>query len=146
MGKRLDPEECKTWVEQEMGMQVLEAFPGPGVPWRMIHLDCSNQISPRFADLRKALKTNRTGCRHCKRRLDSEECKKFVEEKMNMKILEPYPGSDKPWRMTHLECGEEIKTLWPNLQSAYKNKTKCCKRCNKLSPEECAAWIHEEMV
>lgn len=112
-------------IMRAAGAEPLVPFPGSNKPWLCIHLECGEQIAPIFNNVRR----RGTMCRGCgaKRRGAARRAKlaeAAVKEMLagGFEPLEPYPGTGKPWRCRHIQCGEERT---PTLNSIRANGTAC---------------------
>ena len=54
------PQDVAVEEARNYGFEPVEEYRSLNAPWRMIHLDCGNEVTPRLASLRK-----QSGCSHC---------------------------------------------------------------------------------
>jgi len=109
----------------QKNLRPIEEYPGAtSKPWRMLCLNCNNEIAPALANLKKG-----QGCRYCnyasRSNYNKNEIDKFLSQK-NLRPIEEYPGAtSKPWRMLCLNCGNKITPTLENLK-----KGQGCRYCN----------------
>ena len=129
MGRRLDPAEAEQ-VMRAAGCIPLVPYPGNHVPWPCIHEPCGRTVTPMYSNVRR-----RGGevCRDCgkwirgaKRRAQLADGAVAAMRAAGFEPLEPYPGSDKPWRCRHEPCGQERT---PALNTVRANGT-ACRECS----------------
>ncbi|MEI6039196.1 MAG: GIY-YIG nuclease family protein [Actinomycetes bacterium] len=117
-GKKIDPEDAKKLMT-EYGYKPLVEYPGSNTPWKAIHVQCGELVSPRFT----ALQTGRGGCMKCgfksnqaKQLGDPEKARELM---LNAKLepLEPYPGASRPWKCKCLKCGREVLPYYNRVKS-----------------------------
>jgi recombinational DNA repair protein (RecF pathway) len=115
--------ECAVnYVNPELALEIfrtanlepLEPYPGAHRGWRAIHTVCGREVSPHWGYVRKYL----AGCKYCAgKALTEGDAKKILEDR-GFKPVEPYPGSQMPWRMLHLKCGMEVSPRLNSLRYA----------------------------
>ena len=95
----------------EAGFKVLEPYVNSNTPWASTCLKCNNPARPTFA---AATGTRQGACFECGRRKISEnkvldsDVAAAVMRVAKLEPLEPYPGSDKPWRCRCMRCDREV--------------------------------------
>lgn len=107
------------------GLEPLEPYPGGGAPWRCLCRACGHEVSPAFGNVKKG-----TGCRVCAEasrstRLRMDEA--LAIDRMRsagLDPLEPYPGSQMPWRCQCLSCGRFVTPILVNVP-----RQRGCKYC-----------------
>lgn len=105
------------------GLEPLEPFEGPHVPWRSIHKVCGKEVSPRWASVQQG----NGGCIYCSGgKVDLKDVMK-VMDKLKLKPLTPFPGSSEPWKCIHLECGAEVSPRWNGISRGQGGCINCGK-------------------
>jgi hypothetical protein len=101
----------------EANAQPLEPYPGSQAPWRCRCLGCGKEITPRLWHL----KPGYGACWDCgranagqKRRLDEAEAIARMLD-AGAEPLDPFPGTQKPWRARCMKCGAEVRPRLYNL-------------------------------
>ena len=109
---RLDPEAAAAAM-RAAGLEPLETYPGAGTPWRCQCTNCGRQVTPRYDDVHGG-HGGHVGCKWCawqatavSQRMSHETAAVTMIEN-GLEPLEPYPGSDRPWRCRCLRCGAEV--------------------------------------
>jgi hypothetical protein len=110
-------------------LEPLEPYLNTQSKWKCKCLKCSEIVFPMLTSIRRG----QGGCKKCgykqnksKQLGDSVEAEKIMIQK-GLKILEPFPGSNRPWRSICVKCGNETS---PQL-SRLKAGTGGCKYCAK---------------
>jgi len=97
--KKIDPEVAiQTMLDN--GFEPLGTYPGAGEKWLCKCTTCGFQSQKRLATVNKGY-----GCKNCSGFWVDPNAAKDLMETKGFSPLEPYPGSDKPWLMKHIECG-----------------------------------------
>ena len=109
---KVDPAEAVEGIRSR-GFEPLEPFPGPKTPWK-----CKCRICGRVSRPTPVSKNqNGSKCSFCsKNRVDPSEAVEYMLSQ-NIEPLEPYKGSNKPWRCRCLECTREIKTRYTSIKN-----------------------------
>lgn len=116
-------QECAVnYVNPELALEVfrtanlepLEPYPGAHRGWRAIHTVCGREVTPHWGYVRKYL----AGCKYCAGKALTDIDAEAILEAKGFKPIEPYPGSQVPWRMIHLKCGMEVSPRLNSLQYA----------------------------
>jgi len=111
---------------KELELKPLVPYPGTGEPWRMIHLPCGNEVSPRYNGLARG----QGPCVHCAGMvIDKKAAKKLLVD-AGLRPLIPYPGAGKPWRSLHTKCGNEVSPTFNYIKAGGKG----CIYCAGLAP------------
>ncbi len=107
----------------ENGLKPLEPYPGDNKkPWRSIHLACGNVVSPAYNIIQRQ---ESIGCRTCSNQfVDPTTAFEYFVSK-GYQPLVPYPGSSKPWKSIHLECGEVVQPRYGHIKSGRKGCVVC---------------------
>lgn len=93
------------------GLEPLAPYPGrTNQPWPCRCLTCGTQVSPRLGNIR----SGQGGCQRCAitakgvaRRVPDSEALADMR-KQGLRPLEPFPGSQKPWKSQCLLCGNTV--------------------------------------
>ena len=95
------------------GLDPIDPYPGSMKPWRCICRACGNEVAPRLDSIR----LGQGGCRHCAQ-VASGEAQRVPESEAiatmraaGLEPLEPYSGSNAPWRCRCTTCGNEVAPL-----------------------------------
>lgn len=113
------------------GLEPLEQFPGVDRPWRCRHGRCSREVNPTYTNTKRG----QGGCRSCAaqdasaRLLRPEPTARAIMNASRLEPLEPYRGSNKPWRCRHA-CG---RTVTPTLNNVAAGRG-ICRYCNSAFP------------
>lgn len=109
--RRISPEDASAFVRAQ-GYEPLEPYTGSKVKWRMLHVACGREVTPKYENI----KIGQGGCVECgklksaaARRRDSGEVVAWMQSK-NLDPLDSYPGSKSPWRCKCLRCGNIATT------------------------------------
>jgi hypothetical protein len=125
--------ECAAnYVNPELALEIfrtanlepLEPYPGAHRGWRAIHTVCGREVAPNWGYVRKFL----AGCKYCAGKALTNFDAEAILEAKGFKPLEPYPGSQKPWKMIHLKCGLEVSPRLNSLQYAA-GGGEGCRKC-----------------
>jgi len=126
-------------VIHEAGLEPLEPYPGrTTLPWRCRCVACGAVVAPNLNNLSRGLSR---GCRYCSARADKEsgsehtrwthETASVIMRAAGVEPLDPYPGTDKPWRCRCAACGHEVT---PMLSMVRRGASKGCKYCGGRAP------------
>jgi hypothetical protein len=124
--------ECAVnYVNPELALEIfrsadlepLEPYPGAGRGWRSIHTVCGKEVTPHWGYVRKYL----AGCKYCAGKSITEQDAIDVIRRKGFQPLEPYPGSQTPWKMIHVKCGMEVSPRLNSLQYIVGNRSGCNK-------------------
>ena len=114
------------------GLEPQEKFKGPHHPWKSIHTVCGRKVSPRWA----AIQQGQGGCAYCSgNKVDMKEVRTLLK-KLDLKPLEPYPGTKLPWKCIHIPCGREVKPRYNGLSRGQGG----CEFCGKNMVSEEIAY------
>lgn len=125
------PEEAVE-VMRAAGVEPLEPYPGSARPWRCRCLTCGKEVSPRIGGVKKG----QGACKYCAANapIDSERAASDMRA-AGFQPLEPYPGSDRPWRCRCLVCSKQVSPTFSNVRSG--SRCAYCKR-RRVEPDEAA--------
>lgn len=110
-------------VFRSANLEPLEPYPGTARGWKSIHTVCGNEVSPHWGYVRKYL----AGCKYCAGKSVTEKDAIAIVNAKGFSPLEPYPGSQSPWRMIHEDCGMEVSPRLNSLQYALTDGSGCNK-------------------
>jgi hypothetical protein len=115
------PDAVKLFLKK--GLKPIEPYPGDNKkPWRCIHVDCGNEVSPKYAIVARG---ESIGCHYCSDQfVDANEAYQFFLSK-DLQPLVPYPGTAKPWKSLHLICGEVIQPRYGHIKAGRKGCPVC---------------------
>lgn len=107
--KRIDETEARELMRRA-GLSPLSGFPGSKAPWPCIHVECGRAVTPTYASIAQG----GSGCPYCSgARIHPDDASRLFEER-GFSPLEPFPGSNKPWRAIH-ECGRPVEPMYSNV-------------------------------
>lgn len=120
-GLIIDPVEAKRFYES-FGLSTTKEYPGASQPWHGTCLNCSNEIAPRYSDLKNG-KSN--GCQYCSgSKVNPIEALNFMNAKGFRTSIE-FPGGMIGWKGNCIKCENEIFPKY----SAVKAGQGICKFC-----------------
>ena len=131
-GHRVDPDEA-TAAMQAAGLEPLEPFPGSNAIWRCRCTTCGREVLPRHANI----KSGWGGCAWCAgQKVDPDEAV-AVMRAAGLEPLEPFPGSNVPWRCSCTKCGKEVQPRFGGIRGGQGGCIWCAGR--KVDPDEAVA-------
>jgi len=105
------------------GLNPLEPFPGRLNPWKCIHVSCGREVTPLYSTVRSGI----GGCVYCSGgRIHPDDATKLFRD-AGFEPLEPFPGTEKPWKSTHV-CGRDSSPTYSNVYAGGG-----CKFCSNSS-------------
>ena len=111
---------------KKLKLKPQEPYPGTGVPWKMVHIPCGNQVTPRY----NGLSRGQGPCVHCAGLVvDPVEAKELFAS-VGLRPLIAYPGAGKPWKSQHLNCGKTVSPTYSYIKAGGKG----CLFCAGLAP------------
>ena len=119
------------------GLEPLEKFSGPHVPWNSIHKACGRKVSPRYASIQQGA----GGCKYCAGNAVDESDALALALKNDLKPLVDFPGSKMPWLCVHNICGKEVSPTYSALQHGQGGCIYCSGR--QVDPEEAKSVIEK---
>lgn len=150
MNTKMDsPQHSRAWwtsgnaeaLMRKAGFEPLEPYPGKASSkWRCKCQRCGHESNPRPTSIKGG-----RGCYFCGRRAVSQSMRKSpTEAEGRMKDaglvpLEPYPGTDAPWRCRCLRCGKEVRPALANIRRG--GGCSSCARRLQLDPDMVAAEL-----
>ncbi|PKW06256.1 hypothetical protein SAMN05428944_6701 [Streptomyces sp. 1222.5] len=98
---RIPPEEAVALM-RSAGLEPLEPYPGATSPWRCRHVPCGREVKSRYS----YIKRGGGPCRWCAPNapVDPDQAAALMRS-AGLEPLEPYPGTDIPWRCRCTTCG-----------------------------------------
>jgi recombinational DNA repair protein (RecF pathway) len=136
-GLKIDPQDAKNLMIK-FGYTPLVDYPGANKPWKAIHIQCGEEVSPRFT----GLQMGRGGCMKCgfksnkeKQMGDPDKARALFISK-GIEPLEPYPGAGRPWKSKCMKCGKVISPHFSRVKSGTG-----CVYCagKKVTPKDAVA-------
>lgn len=98
-------------------------YPGSNVPWPCRCTVCGNLSKPRLSVIKRGGR-----CRYCAgNTIDPETAERTIKQ-AGVEPLEPYPGSQVPWRCKCARCGSEISPIYSNIRRGQGGCVKCRSR------------------
>lgn len=97
-------------IMHDSNLEPLEPYPGSHKGWKSICLQCGSEVSPMLA----MISSGQGGCKKCGYEKSSqtrtlEQGRAFeIMRTAGLEPMEPYVGSQIPWRCLHLDCGREV--------------------------------------
>lgn len=128
---------------RQHGLEPLERYPGVQVPWRCLCLRCGRETTKRWNDVKNGV----SGCKFCARRAVTEVDVVAAMHAVGLEPLDPYPGSNKPWRCRCLTCDSLVSPRY----NTVKNDDGGCRVCaarkrglgRRRDSDECAELMRE---
>jgi hypothetical protein len=123
---RLDPDVAAALMVAA-GVVPLEPYPGAAKPWRCSCNECGAEVAPRYSDVSKG----NGGCRACgnhakaaRMQLD-DAAATLTMTNAGFEPLEPYPGSNRPWRCRCQRCGSVGTPQHSNVKQGWLSFRTC---------------------
>jgi len=136
---KISIEEAKD-IFARANLEPIGEFKNSRSPWQSICLNCKNEVSPSV----HYVKNSGSGCKYCSnkasglaRRIPEKEAIALLAT-AGHKPLEPYPGSNVPWRTIHEPCGRECT---PRLAGIRDGEGGCGYCVGKIRDEDSASEI-----
>lgn len=125
---RKDPEQKAEEVVRKMGHTPLEPYKNALTPWKMKCGGCGKTISPKY----NSIQQGKFGCGYCghsrsgakRRELSSKEAIKILTNAF-CEPLEPYPGSNAPWKSRCMKCDSLVQPRLSGIKSGQGGCRKC---------------------
>lgn len=110
-------------VYRSADLEPLEPYPGAGRGWRSIHTVCGREVTPHWGYVKKYL----SGCKYCagKAITDADAIAFLRARGFEPKV--PYPGSQAPWEMVHIKCGNTVQPRLNTLRYSGGDGSGCVK-------------------
>ena len=118
--KKLDLNEVRALLKS-LQLKPLDPYPGTGEPWRMIHLSCGNEVSPRY----NSISRGQGPCIHCAGKVINLEDASRLFLVAGLKPVIPFPGTGKPWNSIHKRCGNEVSPTYNFIKGGGKGCIYC---------------------
>jgi hypothetical protein len=103
-GRAVDPADAERMM-RAAGYEPLEDFPGTAVPWKCTCSECGRASEPRYSNV----VLNGTSCKYCAGRAVDEADAVRIMEAADLVPLEPFPGTQVPWRCRCSKCDREVQ-------------------------------------
>jgi len=119
--KKMTQEQAER-IYLEGGMKLLEKYPHENAkPLECQCLKCKRIVRRPLA----SVKRSKNGCEYCAGTMvDPDEATQFMIEK-GYKPEVPYPGTDTPWKVTHIACGTPCKPTYGTIRRTGNGCRKC---------------------
>lgn len=110
-------------VFRSADLEPLEPYPGAGRGWRSIHTVCGREVTPHWGYVKKYL----SGCKYCagKAITDADAIAFLRARGFEPKVA--YPGSQSPWEMVHMKCGNTVRPRLNTLRYSGGDGSGCVK-------------------
>jgi recombinational DNA repair protein (RecF pathway) len=102
-GNVIDPDDAVKLFKKS-GLDPIEEFVNSSTPWRSVHVKCGREVSPAY----NSVQQGSSGCGHCAGNIVDEEEAKNLFISRGLIPQGNFPGSNKPWRSIHAQCGREV--------------------------------------
>lgn len=138
-GRIIDPAVAAGLMVERGGVEPLDPFPGCMANWRCRCLTCGREVSPRYNTIQQGIAR---GCGYCgKVRVDAKDAESDMRA-AGLEPLEPYVGTNTPWRCRCETCGREASPRHHGVKSGQGG----CRYCgrNKIDPAEAVAAVRAE--
>lgn len=99
----------------------IDTYLGRKVPWRCRCLKCGKVVTPRL----DGILAGQSGCKWCAKRAVDSVAAMRVMATADLEPLEPYPGSDHPWRCRCLKCDTEVTPRYNNVRQGHSGCVHC---------------------
>lgn len=111
-------------VMQSAGLEPLEPYPGAFRKWLCVHVPCGRRVTPVFNSVRQG----QGGCAYCARRLVDPDLALSVMRAAGLEPQEAFPGSAKPWKSIHKQCGRVVSPRYNTVQQRGRGCPYCAGR------------------
>jgi hypothetical protein len=118
------PEETAIAQMLEANLQPLEAFPGTKIPWKSKCLVCDHVVTPTLGNIIQG----HGGCAYCSGHIVDVEVAVAAMVAAGLTPLEPYKGSDRPWKCKHDICGKVVTPSYASIRRGQGG----CKSCGSV--------------
>lgn len=95
---------------RDSDLEPLDPYPGAHKGWRSTCLKCGSEVKPMLS----MITAGQGGCKKCGYKKNSE-ARTYTQTqaisimlKAGLEPLEPYVGSQDPWKCRHIDCGREV--------------------------------------
>lgn len=133
MPLKFDSDTAKQFM-RDADLEPLEPYDKSQSKWKCKCLKCGETVFPTLNSIR----SGQGGCKKCgyiqnklKQLGDPLQAEKIMIQK-GLKILEPFPGTNRPWRSICVKCGNETSPQLARLKAG----TGGCKYCAKKKVSE----------
>lgn len=113
---------------RDADLEPLAPYPGAKVKWRCRCTRCDREVTPRYFDVRRG----HSGCKWCASRArGAKQREGMVVTAVNLmtarglELLEPYPGSQAPWRCRCTQCGSIVTPRYCNVKQGQSPCRSC---------------------
>ncbi len=128
-GRFIEPDEAVATMRFN-NLEPLEPYKNTASPWKCRCLKCGKTVTPRH----NSVQNGAGGCKYCAKVFVDAEDAILVMRQAKFEPLEPYPGSQKPWKCKCLRCGREVQPAYTSIQSGQKGCVYCGGK--KVDPQE----------
>jgi hypothetical protein len=108
-------EEQATFIMRQANLEPLEPYVNSNTKWKCKCLICQSIVFPVY----NSVQQGQGGCGFCAGNIVDEEKAKILFLQNNLEPLVPYPGSNKPWKSRHIECGKEVEPTYSNVRNGH---------------------------
>ncbi len=105
-GQKVDELEAVDFM-MSRSLQPLEPFPGSGSQWKCKCLKCERDVLPRYGNI----KSGWGGCAWCTGQKIDPDVAVLAMQSAGLEPLEPYPGTQKPWKCRCTKCNREVSPM-----------------------------------
>ena len=134
----LDPitREAATAVFLAAGFEPVENFSGANAPWRARCMTCGTVKNRYYGHIK-----NGGGCGDCKgnAKYSEDQARAFMME-VGLKPLDPYVGSNEPWRCHCEVCGEEVSPALLTIRQGGGCR-RCARQKSRVNADDAAALV-----
>ena len=127
-GKKVDLDDV-TKLFKRRGFQLLGPYVKSSAPIKVKHLPCGKTVSISYGNLKNY---RGSGCKYCSRTYMDDEIASKNVIKLGFKPIERYKGSNIPWKMIHLKCGNTVTPTYSSV--TRKSKGLGCSFCGGSRP------------
>ena len=140
-GTRLDAEDAEA-IMAAAGLTPLVPYPGALKPWWCSCNTCGKEVAPWYASVQQG----RGGCRFCAPNapVDPDEAAE-VMQRTGLEPLEPYPGSNLPWRCRCGTCAREVTPTYSSIQIGSGCRWCAVGGLNYNAPTDLYLLVHSDL-
>jgi len=94
------------------GLTPQEKFSGTQKGWKSIHQKCGNIVFPHYSSIQQG----GSGCKYCAGIFVEPDRARELFRSKGLEPIDSYPGSGKPWKSIHNQCGRIVAPAYNSVQ------------------------------